>query len=212
MPRSGWSVALRSRPPLTWPHRQPIQRPPIRWPCYWRGTPRRAVVALAMLLAAGLGAAHALSPGHGKTLVAAYLVGSGGTMRRPWPGLTVAFAHTAGVLLLGILVLVPGELLLPETLIGWLTIASGALMTVLEPDWCGGRSPAVAAGAMGMITAIRIRMGGEVPSTLRHPIEAGWACATWRFSASPAAWCRAPPRLDRAAGGGGRAAWHSGWP
>ena len=45
-----------------------------------------AVVALALLLAAGLGAAHALSPGHGKTLVAAYLVGSGGTVRQaaPW--------------------------------------------------------------------------------------------------------------------------------
>ena len=45
-----------------------------------------AVVVLALLLAAGLGAAHALSPGHGKTLVAAYLVGSGGTMRQaaPW--------------------------------------------------------------------------------------------------------------------------------
>ena len=91
-----------------------------------------AVVVLALLLAAGLGAAHALSPGHGKALVAAYLVGSGGTMRQAVAlGLTVAFAHTAGVLLLGILVLVAGELLLPETLIGWLTIASGALMTVL---------------------------------------------------------------------------------
>ena len=91
-----------------------------------------AVVVLAFLLAAGLGAAHALSPGHGKTLVAAYLVGSGGTMRQAVAlGLTVAFAHTAGVLLLGVLVLVAGEFLLPETLIGWLTIASGALMALL---------------------------------------------------------------------------------
>ena len=91
-----------------------------------------AVVLLALLLAAGLGAAHALSPGHGKTLVAAYLVGSGGTMRQAVAlGLTVAFAHTAGVLLLGMLVLVAGELLLPETLIGWMTIVSGALMAML---------------------------------------------------------------------------------
>ena len=106
-----------------------------------------AVVLLALLLAAGLGAAHALSPGHGKTLVAAYLVGSGGTMRQAVAlGLTVAFAHTAGVLLLGMLVLVAGELLLPETLIGWLTIVSGALMAVLGAGlvWralSGGRSP-----------------------------------------------------------------------
>ena len=69
-----------------------------------------AVVVLALLLAAGLGAAHALSPGHGKTLVAAYLVGSGGTMRQAVAlGLTVAFAHTAGVLLLGVLILVAGS-------------------------------------------------------------------------------------------------------
>ncbi|HEY8179463.1 MAG TPA: nickel transporter, partial [Candidatus Limnocylindria bacterium] len=91
-----------------------------------------AVVVLALLLAAGLGAAHALSPGHGKTLVAAYLVGSDGTMRQAVAlGLTVAFAHTAGVLLLGVLVLVAGELFLPETVIGWLTIISGALMAIL---------------------------------------------------------------------------------
>ena len=69
-----------------------------------------AVVVLAFLLAAGLGAAHALSPGHGKTLVAAYLVGSRGTIRQAVAlGLTVAFTHTAGVLVLGVLVLVAGE-------------------------------------------------------------------------------------------------------
>ncbi|HEX5579467.1 MAG TPA: High-affinity nickel-transporter [Candidatus Limnocylindria bacterium] len=90
------------------------------------------VVALALLLAAGLGAAHAISPGHGKTLVAAYLVGSDGTTRQAVVlGLTVAFTHTAGVLVLGVLVLVAGEVLLPETLIGWLTIASGSLMALL---------------------------------------------------------------------------------
>jgi nickel/cobalt exporter len=91
-----------------------------------------AIVVLAFLLAAGLGAAHALSPGHGKTLVAAYLVGSRGTVRQATAlGLTVAATHTAGVLVLGGLVLVAGELFLPETVIGWLTITSGGLMAVL---------------------------------------------------------------------------------
>lgn len=90
------------------------------------------VVALALLIAAGLGAAHAISPGHGKTLVAVYLVGSGGTMRQAAAlGLTVAFAHTAGVLVLGLLVLAAGELLLPETAIAWLTVISGSLMALL---------------------------------------------------------------------------------
>lgn len=91
-----------------------------------------SLVVLALLLAAGLGAAHALSPGHGKTLVAAYLVGTRGTVRQAMAlGATVAATHTAGVLVLGGLVLVAGELLLPETVIGWLTIASGGLMAML---------------------------------------------------------------------------------
>ncbi|HYN63205.1 MAG TPA: hypothetical protein VES36_01260, partial [Candidatus Limnocylindrales bacterium] len=91
-----------------------------------------ALVLLAFLLAAALGAAHALSPGHGKTLVAAYLVGSRGTVRQAMAlGLTVAATHTCGVLVLGGLVLVAGELFLPETVIGWLTIVSGGLMAVL---------------------------------------------------------------------------------
>ncbi|MEP6469262.1 MAG: nickel transporter [Chloroflexota bacterium] len=90
------------------------------------------LVLLAFLLAAGLGAAHALSPGHGKTLMAAYLVGSRGSVRQAMAlGLTVAATHTAGVLVLGGLVLVAGELFLPEMVIGWLTIASGGLMAAL---------------------------------------------------------------------------------
>ena len=155
-----------------------------------------AVVLLALLLAAGLGAAHALSPGHGKTLVAAYLVGSGGTMRQAVAlGLTVAFAHTAGVLLLGMLVLVAGELLLPETLIGWLTIVSGALMAharrrprlegavrrTRPQPWSRSRPSPFA----------RTRAGARARSGTRaEPVghaERG-RCLAW-----PAAWCRAPP-------------------
>jgi ABC-type nickel/cobalt efflux system permease component RcnA len=91
-----------------------------------------ALVALTLLLAAGLGAAHALSPGHGKTLVAAYLVGSRGTVRQAVAlGGAVAATHTVGVLVLGVLVLAGGELFLPERIIGWLTVVSGAVMAAL---------------------------------------------------------------------------------
>ena len=56
----------------------------------------------AALIAVGLGALHALEPGHGKTIVAAYLVGSSGTSRHAvLLGLIVTAAHTAGVYLLG---------------------------------------------------------------------------------------------------------------
>jgi nickel/cobalt transporter (NicO) family protein len=57
-----------------------------------------------LTLAAGLGAAHALTPGHGKTLVAAYLVGERGTI---WHavllGVTTTLTHTGSVLALALL-------------------------------------------------------------------------------------------------------------
>ena len=60
------------------------------------------IVLIALAVAVGLGAFHALEPGHGKTLVAAYLVGSRGTMKHAFLlGLIVTAAHTAGVYLLG---------------------------------------------------------------------------------------------------------------
>ena len=81
------------------------------------------------MLAVGLGALHAVSPGHGKTLVAAYLIGSRGTVRQAAGlGLTVAVTHTAGVFLLGLVMLVAGEFLVPERVIGWLSAASGLLV------------------------------------------------------------------------------------
>ncbi|MDQ6682335.1 MAG: High-affinity nickel-transporter, partial [Chloroflexota bacterium] len=109
------------------------------------------VVLLAVLLAAGLGAAHAVSPGHGKTLVAAYLVGSSGGRRHAATlGLTVAAAHTAGVFLLGAITLAAGALFVPERVIAWLSLASGVLVIGLGAGLlvraAGGRRGIDAAG------------------------------------------------------------------
>jgi nickel/cobalt exporter len=88
--------------------------------------------ALAMLLAIALGAIHGISPGHGKTLVAAYLIGSRGTLRQAiWLGLTVAITHTAGVFVLGLAALVATELVVPERVIVWLSLASSLLVVGL---------------------------------------------------------------------------------
>ena len=88
------------------------------------------IVALALLLASGLGAAHAISPGHGKTLVAAYLVGSRGSVRQAATlGITVAATHTTGVLVLGS-VLWLTQSLAPDRLLPWLTAASGVLLAI----------------------------------------------------------------------------------
>lgn len=84
------------------------------------------IVLIAIAVAAGLGAFHALEPGHGKTVVAAYLVGSRGT---PWHalalGLIVTGSHTAGVYLIGAVTLFASRYVVPERLYPWLGVVSG---------------------------------------------------------------------------------------
>ena len=80
----------------------------------------------AALIAAGLGALHALEPGHGKTIVAAYLVGSRGTARHAvLLGVVVTASHTAGVFLLGGVTLYASRYIVPEQLYPWLGAISG---------------------------------------------------------------------------------------
>lgn len=90
------------------------------------------LIALALLVSLGLGAVHALSPGHGKTLVAAYVLGAGGTARSALHiGLWVAVSHTAGVFVLGVVTLLASQFILPERVIGWLSLGSGLVVTIL---------------------------------------------------------------------------------
>jgi ABC-type nickel/cobalt efflux system permease component RcnA len=79
-----------------------------------------------MAAAFGLGAVHALSPGHGKTIVAAYLVGSRGTLRHAaFLGAMVTFTHTASVFLLGFVTLFLSQYVLPEKLFPVMGAISG---------------------------------------------------------------------------------------
>jgi ABC-type nickel/cobalt efflux system permease component RcnA len=88
------------------------------------------VVLLALGVALGVGAVHALEPGHGKTVVAAYLVGSRGTAwHAVFLGLVVTASHTAGVYLLGLVVLYASRHMVPERIYPWLGVASG--LTIL---------------------------------------------------------------------------------
>ena len=87
------------------------------------------VIALALLLALLLGAGHALTPGHGKTIVAAYLVGARGTARHAiFLGATTTITHTAGVFALGFVTLWISNYILPEQLYPWLEFLSGVLV------------------------------------------------------------------------------------
>jgi nickel/cobalt transporter (NicO) family protein len=90
------------------------------------------VVLVAVLLAMGWGALHSLSPGHGKTMVAAYLVGARGTARHAFLlGLFVTVTHTIGVVALGLLTLFASQYILPETLFPWITLAAALLVVAI---------------------------------------------------------------------------------
>jgi ABC-type nickel/cobalt efflux system permease component RcnA len=87
------------------------------------------VLVLLLLAAFGWGALHALSPGHGKTMVAAYLVGTRGTTRDAVAlGAVVTATHTAGVVALGLVALGLSAWVLPEQIYPWLTLASGLMV------------------------------------------------------------------------------------
>ncbi len=83
-------------------------------------------LAGAFLLSLALGSLHALTPGHGKALVGAYLVGSQGRTRDAiFLGMIVTLTHTGSVLLLGLITLLASHYILPTLIIPWLEIVSG---------------------------------------------------------------------------------------
>jgi ABC-type nickel/cobalt efflux system permease component RcnA len=93
-------------------------------------TPRTYLIAL--LISIGLGAMHALSPGHGKSIVAAYLIGTRGTVSHAvFLGATVTLTHTVGVFALGFITLFASRYILPETLYPWLSLVSGIIVVII---------------------------------------------------------------------------------
>ena len=86
-----------------------------------------AILALGLALVFGM--VHALTPGHGKTMVAAYLAGTRGQARHALIlGATVTVTHTAGVFALGIVTLSLSQFIVPEQLYPWLNLASGVMV------------------------------------------------------------------------------------
>jgi nickel/cobalt exporter len=91
---------------------------------HWKLTP--LVLALSLLLAFAFGAVHALGPGHGKTITAAYLVGSEAKSRQATLlGIAVSLMHTGSVLALGLVFLVLAKSFPPEKVYPWLELATG---------------------------------------------------------------------------------------
>jgi nickel/cobalt exporter len=94
-----------------------------------RAAAGEGVLILLLLTAFGWGALHALSPGHGKAMVAAYLIGTRGKARDAVVlGATVTVTHTIGVFALGLVTLALSQYVLPEDLYPWLNLVSGLLV------------------------------------------------------------------------------------
>ena len=93
-------------------------------------TPLAILVSLGIAMI--LGVVHAISPGHGKTIMAAYLVGGRGSSRQAVAlGLAVTVSHTLGVLVLAGITLAASSVLPPERLYPVLGVASGGLVIAI---------------------------------------------------------------------------------
>jgi nickel/cobalt transporter (NicO) family protein len=93
------------------------------------GNTHGLLIVFLLAAAFGWGALHALSPGHGKTMVAGYLVGARGTPRHAAIlGLMVTATHTVSVFALGLVTLAASQYILPEQLYPWLGVLSGLLV------------------------------------------------------------------------------------
>ncbi len=83
-------------------------------------------ILFALLISFVWGALHAMTPGHGKTIVGAYLVGSRGTIKHAlYLGLTTTITHTLGVFAFGLITLLAAQYIVPEKLFPWITMLSG---------------------------------------------------------------------------------------
>jgi ABC-type nickel/cobalt efflux system permease component RcnA len=95
---------------------------------------RLSVLVILASLAAALfwGAAHALSPGHGKTIVTAYLIGKHGTARDAAAlGAIVTVTHTIGVFALGLVTLALSQWIVPDSLYPWMNLIAGVLVVAV---------------------------------------------------------------------------------
>jgi ABC-type nickel/cobalt efflux system permease component RcnA len=106
------------------------------------------VIGLALVVAAGIGGFHALTPGHGKTIMAAYLIGTRGRARHALVlGTTVAVSHTIGVLALGALAVYAANVVAPDRVYPYLGLAAGVIV--------------LAIGVRMVITRLSARLGRD---------------------------------------------------
>jgi len=91
-----------------------------------------AYLAVIMVVSFFLGMIHALTPGHGKTIVSAYMVGTRGTVGDAVTlGITVTISHLSSVIILGVILAFVSRFVVPEKIVPYLGTASGLIIVVL---------------------------------------------------------------------------------
>jgi nickel/cobalt transporter (NicO) family protein len=111
-----------------------------------------SVLVILASLAAALfwGAAHALSPGHGKTIVTAYLIGKRGTAKdAALLGGIVTITHTIGVFALGLVTLALSQWIVPDRLYPWIDLVAGLMVVSIGLTVLRSRAKHVAAHRHG---------------------------------------------------------------
>lgn len=117
-----------------------------------------SLIAISLLTALGLGALHALEPGHGKSLAAAYLIGTRATPRHAiMLGLTVTITHTASVFVMGLVTLLLSRFIVPEKLFPVLGLMSALIV--------------IAMGVRMIATALRQRRQPQVAGDHTHSFD-----------------------------------------
>jgi ABC-type nickel/cobalt efflux system permease component RcnA len=140
-------------------------------------------IAFALLAAVAFGAIHALSPGHGKTVVAAYLIGTRGTLRHAvLLGFVVTATHTSTVYLLGFVTLYLSQYIVPEDLYPWMGIIAGGIILIMGLVLFVGRvratgvlSPVAALLRPGRMSLANERGGLQLAEVAASPREHSYA-------------------------------------
>ncbi len=127
-------------------------------------------ILLALLISFVWGAMHAMTPGHGKTIVGAYLVGSRGTIKHAvYLGLTTTITHTLGVFTLGLLTLFAAQFIVPEKLFPWLSLLSGLFVVGIGINLMISRfKSSEAASWLGKLKADLTKSRGITSSVLQY--------------------------------------------
>jgi nickel/cobalt transporter (NicO) family protein len=95
------------------------------------------VLLLGLVVSFGVGAAHALTPGHGKGIIAAFMIGDrmsslrSGVLHALILAMTMTVTHTASVIAIGLVAVALARVILPQVLVPWLTLVSGLMIVVV---------------------------------------------------------------------------------